>query len=151
MPSDRLRVVDRAATPAGWTWPRAAAVAAGGASGAGCRWAALSVAGSHQVPWPVLAVNVVGSFLLGVLLAEEPGHPSSRLALHDLGAIGFCGGLTTFSTFAVEIVDLIERDDALLAATYGAASLAAAIVALVAGAALLHRVRALSLPVEEEP
>lgn len=44
-----------------------------------------------------LVVNVVGSFLLGLLLAVDPG----RDALLTLGA-GFCGALTTFSTFALE-------------------------------------------------
>ncbi len=139
-------------TRAPWTWDRALAIALGGALGAGVRWLTIDLAGAgHRFPWPVLLVNVVGSFLLGVLLAEEPGHPRRRRALHDLGAIGFCGGLTTFSTFAVEVADLLDAGDTTIAAAYGLASIAGSVAAVVAGAALLRSVRALELPLEEEP
>jgi CrcB protein len=127
------------------------AIAAGGAFGATCRWLVVEAAGEHRFPWPVLTVNILGSLLLGVLLAEEPGHPRARLALHDLGAIGFCGGLTTFSTFAVEVVELIDRGDGGLAALYGVASVAGTIAAVLGGAGLLRRARALELPLEEVP
>lgn len=120
--------------------------------GAATRWLVVELAGTtHRFPWPVLAVNLMGSFLLGMLLAEEPGHPRLRLALHDLGAIGFCGGLTTFSTFAVEVAELADRGDARLAAIYGVASLTGTVAAVIAGAALLRGVRAIRLPLEEEP
>ena len=72
-------------------------------------------------------------------------------ALHDLGAIGFCGGLTTFSTFAVEVAELIDRDDPTLATLYVAASISAAIAAVLAGAIVLRRPRVLDSPVEETP
>ena len=134
-----------------WTLDRAAAIAAGGAIGATCRWFVLAAVGPYRFPWPVLAVNVLGSFLLGVLLAAEPGHPRAHLALHDLGAIGFCGGLTTFATLAVEIVDLLDQGHGALAALYGTASVAGSIAAVLAGAALLRRVRAIQLPLEEVP
>ena len=98
-----------------WTWDRAVAIAAGGALGASCRWFLVEASGNHRFPWPLLLVNVLGSLVLGALLAEESEHPRARVALHDLGAIGFCGGLTTFSTFAVEIVELIDRGGQLLA------------------------------------
>jgi fluoride exporter len=135
----------------GWTWNRVGAIAAGGALGATCRWCVVVAAGPFRFPWPVLVVNIVGSFVLGLLLAEEPSHPLARLALQDLGAIGFCGGLTTFSTFAVEVVDLVDRGDAGSAALYGAASVAGSITALLAGAIVLRRTRALEFPVEERP
>jgi CrcB protein len=128
-----------------------AAIAVGGALGATCRWLAVEAAGHHRFPWPVLVVNIAGSLLLGVALAAEVGHPLARVALHDLGAIGFCGGLTTFSTFAVEVVDLVDDGDGVLAATYATTSVAGTIVAVLVGAALLRRVRALELPVEELP
>lgn len=135
-----------------WTWDRAAAIAIGGALGATCRWFVIEVAGDPSVfPWPVLVVNVLGSFALGVLLAEEPDHPRARIALHDLGAIGFCGGLTTFSTFAVEVVDLTDRGRGGWAALYVVASVLGTVAAVVSGAGLLRRVRAVELPLEEAP
>jgi CrcB protein len=103
------------------------------------------------LPWPVLAVNVAGSFLLGVLLAEEWTHPRTRVLLHDAGAIGFCGGLTTFSTFAVEVVDLGRNGRVGAALLYGGLSVGLCVAAVLAGAAVLRRTRAAALPVEEEP
>ena len=133
-----------------WTWARAGAIALGGAAGAGLRWLVLEATTSGRFPWPVLAVNVAGSLILGVLLASEVDHARARLALHDLGAIGFCGGLTTFSTFAVEVVELADRGEAAMAAVYATVSVLSAVAALMAGAALLRQVAAADLPVEEE-
>jgi CrcB protein len=134
-----------------WTPVRIAAVAVGGSAGGALRWAVLASVESGRFPWPVLAVNVAGSFLLGVLLAEEWAHPRARVLLHDAGAIGFCGGLTTFSTFAVEVVDLARDDRTSLGIAYACFSVLGALAAVLAGAAALHRVRALRIPLEEEP
>jgi fluoride exporter len=130
---------------------RALAIAAGGVAGAGLRWSVAGEVAAGGMPWRILAVNLGGSFLLGMLLAGEWSHPSARLTLHDAGAIGFCGGLTTFSTFAVEVAELIRADDLATAGAYVAASVVGAIAAVVLGAALLRRVRAVGLPLEEQP
>lgn len=124
-------------------------MAAGGVVGAGLRWMALSAwpIGSG-FPWVVLLINCLGSFVLGVILAEEWTHPRARLVLHDAGGIGLCGGLTTFSTFAVEVVDLLDRQHVATAVTYAVVSLAGAIACAVVGAAILRQVRALTTPVE---
>lgn len=133
-------------------WRRWAGIAAGGALGASVRWAALTtITADGQMPWPVLGLNVVGSVVLGVLLAEEWDHPRAHLLLHDVGAIGFCGGLTTFSTFTVEVVDLMRQDAVAVAATYGLLSIGLSVAGVLAGAALLRHVRAVALPLEEEP
>lgn len=134
-----------------WDRRRFVAVAVGGATGATLRWAVVAAFHSGSFPWPVFVLNVVGSVLLGALLAEEWSHPSARLLLHDAGGIGFCGGLTTFSTLAVEVVNLAREGDAGTAAVYTAASVAAAIAGVVLGAAALRQVRAVTLPLEEEP
>ncbi len=135
-----------------WSLPRAAAIAIGGVAGAGTRWAVLvTVEPPGRFPWAVLLVNVVGSVLLGVLLAEEWNHPAARMLLHDGGAIGFCGGLTTFSTFTLEVVNLTRAGDAGVAVVYGVSSVALAVGGVVAGAAALRRVRSIGLPLEEEP
>lgn len=123
----------------------------GGIAGASLRWAVLTTVLPGRFPWPVLAVNVAGSVLLGVLLAEEPTHPALRTLLHDAGAIGFCGGLTTFSTFALEVVNLVRAGDTALAAVYSGTSVAGALAGVVVGAAALRHVRAITLPLEEEP
>jgi CrcB protein len=134
-----------------WDRRRAAAIAIGGASGAALRWAVVTSVEVGRFPWPVLALNVAGSVLLGLLLAEEGSHPRARLLLHDVGAIGFCGGLTTFSTFSLEVVDLARAGDAWLSVTYTVASVVTVIVGVTAGAAARRRVRAIAQPLEEQP
>lgn len=135
----------------GWDLQRAVAVALGGAAGAGVRWAVLTSVHVAGFPWPVLVLNIAGSVLLGVLLAEEWSHPRARLLLHDVGGIGFCGGLTTFSTFALEVVHLTRDGDTGLAVAYVVASVVTAVAGVVAGAGALRRVRAVERPLEEKP
>ena len=134
-----------------WNWQRVVAIAIGAALGAALRWAVLTTVDGGAFPWPVLVVNVAGSLLLGALLAEEWSQPSTRLLLHDAGGIGFCGSLTTFSTFSVGVVDLARDGSYAIAATYVVASLAATITAVVAGAAGLRHLRPATSPVEQRP
>ena len=63
-------------------------------------------------PWGTLVVNAVGSFLLGLFLAS--GFIAKELWLSSNGAyafaaLGFCGGLTTFSTFSLQTFSLISK------------------------------------------
>lgn len=134
-----------------WERQRVVAIAIGAVVGASLRWAVFTSVDAGRFPWPVLAVNVGGSLLLGVLLAEEWSHPQARLLLHDAGGIGFCGSLTTFSTFSLEVVDLARSGNEGTAVLYTVASLGATIAAVVAGAGALRRLRALALPLEEQP
>lgn len=119
--------------------------------GASLRWAVVSAVEVGTFPWPVLVVNIVGSFALGVILAEEWTHPRWRRLLHDGAGIGFCGGLTTFSTFALEVVRLGQAGEHGVAAAYVAATLVGTIGGVVLGAGALRRVRALAMPVEGSP
>jgi CrcB protein len=99
----------------------------------------------------VFAINVVGSALLGVVMAEQWRHPRARVALHDAVGIGFCGGLTTFSTLAVEVARFLHDDRVALASAYALASMAASVIAVAAGAAALRQLRAVAQPLEAEP
>ncbi len=111
-------------------------VAAGGAIGAASRHlfglAALRLVGP-TFPWGTLGVNIVGSFLMGVLiefLARRTGiSPEVRLFV----ATGILGGFTTFSAFSLDVAVLWERGAHAAAAGYVAASIAGAIAALFAG------------------
>lgn len=90
-------------------------VALGGALGAPLRYATNHVLRQQLGTTPpvgTLAVNVVGSLLLGLLVGA--GVTGSPLALVG---IGFCGALTTFSTLALEIWDAIEDERPAAAAT----------------------------------
>ncbi|WP_165497036.1 fluoride efflux transporter CrcB [Rhodococcus sp. ABRD24] len=94
-------------------------VALGGGAGAGLRYLAgrhLSSYGSFPVP--TFVVNAVGSLILG-LLAGATLAP----AVFALLATGFCGGLTTYSTFATEAVGLARVRRPVTSVVYVAASL----------------------------
>ena len=75
----------------------------GGAAGAVVRFLVDRLTGPYPVPVGTLAVNVAGSFVLGLLTGLGPALPASLLTL--LG-VGFCGALTTWSTFAFQSVSL---------------------------------------------
>lgn len=101
----------------------ALAVAAGGAVGAVLRHLVSLRLNRPGFPWGTLAVNVAGSFLLGVVL----GRVSPEVAA--LVGTGFCGALTTYSTFTLEIVGLTTGR----AVTYAAASLTTGLAAATLG------------------
>jgi CrcB protein len=85
-----------------------ALVMLGGAVGAALRFVvgqAITARIGGPVPWGTFAVNVVGSFLLGVLSGAGDAVPGW---LGALGVAGFCGALTTYSTFSLETVELGE-------------------------------------------
>jgi len=83
------------------------AVAVGGALGAVLRQlASVALAGRGPILWGVLVVNVVGSFVAGVALTA-PLEGTYTSAVQLIIVSGLCGGLTTFSTFAVETVQLV--------------------------------------------
>jgi CrcB protein len=112
-------------------------VAFGGAVGATTRWAVLELwAVTGGFPWPVFALNVFGSVVVGAVMGDDVDRaPTPSTAVHDAVGLGFCGGLTTFSTFAVEVVVLQRQGDPAIAVAYVAASVVAAIVGVLFGAA----------------
>jgi len=89
-----------------------------------------------ELPWAVLVVNTVGSFIGGVVLGlVTTGAVGSDVQLIVMG--GLAGGLTTFSTFSVETVQLaLARRWGIVAATVGA-NLVLGIAAAVLGCAVV--------------
>jgi fluoride exporter len=83
-------------------------------------------------PWGTLTVNVAGSFLLGVVLGTQTHAGGSEWWAVLLGT-GFCGALTTFSTFGFETVRLIEDGALLLAGMNVVVSVLAGLSAGVVG------------------
>lgn len=107
-------------------------VAAGGALGAVLRHlASVRLAGRGRIPWGVLAVNLVGSFIAGLALGL-PLDPTLQLIL----LTGFCGGLTTFSTLSVDTVQLIVDGQRRAAAASVLLNLALGIPAVLLGLGL---------------
>ena len=118
-------------------------VALGGALGAALRHltglAALRLLGPN-FPFGTLTVNVVGSFLMGIvveLLARRYGASNEmRLFL----ATGVLGGYTTFSAFSLDAIVLWERGAQGLAAAYVGLSVALSLAALFGGLALARAI-----------
>lgn len=83
----------------------------------------------RAVPWGTLVVNVAGAFALGLLVTTAP--PAVTVA-----GTGFLGALTTYSSFARDVVALAEEDGPVPATAYLLATLALGITAAWAGIAL---------------
>jgi fluoride exporter len=118
---------------------RALVVALGGAIGSVGRyvvglWAAQAFGATF--PWGTFTVNVVGSLLIGVLatLSDEVGTigPQGRALL----VVGVLGGFTTFSSFSLDTVRLVQENELVHAAAYVVGSLALSFVAVLAGIGL---------------
>ena len=99
-----------------------AAIVAGGILGSLMRWltALLVPMAAGGFPWPTLFANVAGSFIIG-FYAQLTG-PDGRLLVdprtRQFVMTGICGGYTTFSGFAIEMLRFVQAGDRGLAAGY---------------------------------
>jgi fluoride exporter len=120
-----------------------AAIFAGGALGTLVR-AALAEEFPHSAtswPWPTFGVNIAAAFLLGYFVTRlQERLPLSSYRRPLLGT-GLCGGLSTFSTMQVEILNMLSAHAWGLAAGYAAASIAAGYAAIHLATAIVRRVR----------
>jgi CrcB protein len=112
-------------------------VAAGGAAGAVLRFSIDSAAPDSVFPWPTLAINVVGAFVLGVLPALTVVRRSRRLAL-TVGP-GVLGGFTTVSAWAGQVRELADSGHIGLAGLHLAVTLAAGLGAAALGQRIAGR------------
>ena len=103
-----------------------------GAAGALSRYGLGVAVGVRSFPWATLGINLVGSYLLGLVLVlgGERGWPET--ATIPLAA-GFLGAFTTFSTFSYETYALARTDQAATAAVYVAASVVGGVLAAAGG------------------
>ncbi len=111
------------------------AVALGGAVGAVARYLVhqgLTLWHGAAAAWSTLAVNVTGSFLLGLAVATLMGRPG---VLAPAVTVGLLGAFTTFSAFALDAVTLFKDRGIPVAALYVALSVSLSILAFVGGTA----------------
>jgi CrcB protein len=110
-------------------------VAAGGAVGSALRYGVGKVMGptvDATFPWHTFLINATGAFVIGLLIvaAARLGWPGWW---RPLIAVGLLGGYTTFSTFALETVELALRGSYGTAAVYALGSLALGLAAAAGG------------------
>lgn len=120
-----------------------AAVFSGGALGAFARaiLGELYPPAESSWPWPTFAVNIIGAFLLGYFATRlQERLPLSSYRRPLLGT-GLCGGLTTFSTMQVEILQMLDHGRVGLALGYAAASVVGGYAAIHVATAMVRRVR----------
>lgn len=109
-------------------------VGCGGICGAVARWGLGEVLDSgSDWPWSIFVANLVGALALGLLTARFPTGSAPALIA---ATTGFCGALTTFATFAVDLAVFLRDDRFGLAGSYLVASMALGLFAFRAGQAL---------------
>ena len=84
-------------------------------------------------PWGTLAVNLLGCFLFGIIFAIFSRNSSADNALYLLLTTGFCGGFTTFSTFANESVQMLQHGNTFGFVGYVATSVIAGFLLIALG------------------
>jgi CrcB protein len=118
-------------------------IAAGGALGAVSRHmvnqAGLRLIGPEW-PWGTVAVNVVGSLLIGLLVGwlALAGRPDATEIRYAFG-IGFLGAFTTMSAYALDVVLFLEKKAFGAAMLYGLGTVTASVIAVLIGLAIARR------------
>lgn len=125
-------------------FPNLLAIALGGALGALARFGvgnAVAALFGRVFPWGTLTVNLLGSICIGACFLLIVQNEDVRREWESVATVGFLGAFTTFSTFSLETLLLIESGRLLAASGYVAASLALC----VGGCALGMRLARLAL------
>ena len=117
------------------------AVAIGGAFGALGRYSLstwVQNALGSSFPWGTLGVNVIGSFLVGALVAAvQKGVLPPEF--QTLAAVGLLGSFTTFSAFSLETIELIQEGAWVRGVAYVAVSVSVGLIAVLLGMWLVGR------------
>ncbi|WP_022682861.1 fluoride efflux transporter CrcB [Sphingobium bisphenolivorans] len=120
-------------------------VMAGGAVGSALRYLLGRLAG-HMVPaaawpWGTFSANIMGGFAMGLLAGWLARcHLASGDPVRLLIGVGLLGGFTTFSSFSLETVLMIERGQTGMAVAYALCSVIGAVAGLFGGLALMRSV-----------
>lgn len=115
-----------------------AVIAAGGGLGAIARYGIgmLLPTLPGRFPWGTFAVDVLGCFLIGVLMVLVTDVWSAHRLVRPFLGVGVLGGFTTFSTYANEVRDLLRPGSVVVALLYLFGTLGCALLAVVVGMAL---------------
>lgn len=120
-----------------------AAIFVGGAIGGAVRTALseLAPASAGRWPWVTFGVNCAGCLLLGYLVTRLQERLPVTAYRRPLLGTGVCGGLTTFSTFQLDLLRMLDHGRVLMAGAYAAASIGAGLLGVAFGTAIVRRAR----------
>ncbi|HEX4648895.1 MAG TPA: fluoride efflux transporter CrcB [Steroidobacteraceae bacterium] len=116
-------------------WKAIVAIVVGGGLGALLRWWLGLKLNAYfpAIPPGTLAANLIGGYVVGIAVAFFASYSALAPEWRLLVITGFCGGLTTFSTFSAEVVTLMQQGRALWALGAAGAHLIGSIVMTFAG------------------
>ncbi len=116
-------------------WKSVIAICVGASLGALLRWWLGSQFNAvfPTIPPGTLLANLVGAYIVGLAIAFFATYAAISPEWRLLVITGFCGGLTTFSTFSAELVTLLQQGRTLWACGAAAAHLAGSVLMTVAG------------------
>ncbi|MDE0875975.1 MAG: fluoride efflux transporter CrcB [Porticoccaceae bacterium] len=109
------------------------AVALGGALGSMARYALstwIYQISSHKFPYATLTVNVLGSFVMGILFVVIVERAALPQEMRSLLMIGFIGAFTTFSTFSLDALGLWQNGHLFMALIYTLATVILCLIAI---------------------
>jgi CrcB protein len=121
------------------------AIAAGGALGSVLRHflnGAIGGPAGTGFPWGIFIINILGSFVMGVLVSFFAHFWEPRQSIRAFLTVGILGGFTTFSTFSLDAVMLLERGSYGASAVYISGSVGISLAGLVAGQMLVRMLAA---------
>jgi CrcB protein len=124
-------------------WRSFMAVSIGGMLGCLLRFALAVVLNAYfpTVPPGTLAANLIGCYIIGMALALFASHPGLAPEWRLFMITGFCGGLTTFSTFSAEVVLLLQSGRPLWALAAAVTHVLGSLLMTVAGLATITWLR----------
>ena len=125
-------------------WKAVVAVCIGSSLGALLRWWLGLFLNAHfpTIPPGTLAANLIGGYIIGLAMAVFAADTAIAPEWRLLVITGFCGGLTTFSTFSAEIVTLMQQGRLMWAAGHAATHLVGSVLMTFAGVGTVAWLRA---------
>ena len=111
------------------------AVAVGGALGAMARYGVSTIIfspSSQKFPWATMSVNVLGSFIMGLLFVIVVERGALPAEMRSLLMVGFLGAFTTFSTFSLDALGLWQNGDLFMALVYALGTVVLCLAAVAA-------------------
>ena len=124
-------------------WKPIIAISIGGSLGALLRWWLGTTLNAHfpTIPPGTLAANLIGGYVVGLAVAFFAAYPALAPEWRLFVITGFCGGLTTFSTFSAEVVALLQQGQGLWALSAAATHLLGSLLMTFAGIGTMVLIR----------